>query len=63
MVFGADPSLLSFLHCFFTLRPNFEYLKFAVASTSEGGLNLDIDECDVNDMTALGLVFKESNYA
>ena len=63
MLFGADPNQLSFLHCFFTLRPNFDYLKFVVNSSADGGLNLDIDECDVNDLTALGLVYNEQNYS
>ena len=50
---GADPGQLSFLHCFFTLRPNFDYLAFLT-----GELKLDIEESDINDQTALGLVYK-----
>ena len=63
LVFGADPAELSFLHCFFTLRPNFEYLKFCIQSVESGGLGLDVEESDVNDLTALGLLYKESNYS
>lgn len=41
---GADPAQLSFLHCFFTLRPNFDYLAFVIKE-----MKLDVEESDVND--------------
>lgn len=48
---------MSFLHCFFTIRPNFDYLRFLIAD-----FKMDIEECDVNGITALGHVYKENNY-
>lgn len=56
MAQGADPAMLSFLHCFFTLRPNFDYLSFVVKE-----MGLDVEESDVNDQTALGLVYKDGD--
>ena len=54
MANGADPAYLSFLHCYFTLRPNFDYLGFLVKE-----VRMDIEESDVNDCTALGLAYKD----
>ena len=53
---GADPGQLSFLHCYFTLRPNFEYLAFVINE-----MGLDVEESDIQDMTALGLVYKQGD--
>jgi hypothetical protein len=53
-LYGADADELSFLHCFFSIRPNFTYLSFLIKE-----LNLDIDEYDVNGITALGHVYEE----
>lgn len=51
---GADPAQLSFLHCFLTLRPNFDYLSFLIKE-----MRLDIEESDVRGMTAVGLVYEQ----
>ena len=51
---GAEAGSLSFLHCYFTLRPNFDYLSFLIKE-----VRLDIEESDVNDLTALGLVYRD----
>jgi len=56
-LYGADPSELSFLHCFFSIRPNFDYIEFLITE-----LHLDIEEFDVAGLTALGHVYKEQNY-
>ena len=53
---GADPTHLSFLHCYFTLRPNFDYLSFLIKE-----VRLDIEESDINNLTALGLVYKDGD--
>ena len=39
---GADPAQLSFLHCFFTMRPNYDYLGFAIKE-----MGLDVEESDI----------------
>lgn len=57
VLYGADPTELSFLHCFFSIRPNFDYLAFLIQD-----LGLDIEEFDVNGISALGHVYEEQNY-
>ena len=52
--YGADPKHLSFLHCFFTYRPNFKYLEFLIKECK-----LDLEEEDVEGKTALILVYEE----
>ena len=51
---GSDPAQLSFLHCFFTLRPNFDYLGFIIDE-----MRLDVEESDFKDMTAIGIVYEQ----
>ena len=51
---GADPSNLSFLHCFFTLRSNLDYLGFLIKE-----MRLDVEESDFKDMTAIGIVYEQ----
>lgn len=48
--------MLSFLHCFFTLRPNFDYLAFLIKE-----VKLDVEESDIDNLTALGLVYKAND--
>ena len=45
---------MSFLHCYLTLRPNYEYLGFLIKE-----VRMDVEESDVNDLTALGLVYRD----
>lgn len=56
-LYGADPSELSFLHCFFSIRPDYDYIGFLVRE-----LKLDIEEYDVSGLTALAHVYEEQNY-
>ena len=56
-MYGADSSELSFLHCFFSIRPDYDYIGFLVRE-----LKLDIEEYDVSGLTALAHVYEEQNY-
>ena len=47
---------MSFLHCFFTIRPDYDYIAFLIRE-----LKMDVDEYDVNELTAFGHVYKEQD--
>ena len=53
--YSADPKLLSFLHCFFTYRPNLKYLGDIVLTE----FKLDVEEEDVEGKSALIFTYEE----